>query len=430
MTYETALEAVHGLNRFGSMLGLDRLRVLLDRLGNPQKKLRFIHVAGTNGKGSVCTMLSAILAKAGYKTGLYISPYITDFRERIQINNTMIEKQAFTGAVSHIYPYVLEMEQEGLIITEFEFVCAVAFFCFAQSHCDVVVLETGLGGRFDATNTIDTPLCSVITNISYDHTEFLGGTLKEIAFEKSGIIKPGGITVIARQEPEAEAELVKNAEERNNTLVFSYNAPVALRSTAITENSVEYQGEIIKLNLPGNYQLDNVKAVVTVVDVLKQYHNFTVPFQAVRYGLAHVVHPARMEVLCEKPLIILDGAHNPSGMEALAGVIQTALGAEEKICIIGILKDKDISRSLEKIQGLFTKVIAVPVNNPRGIPPEELAGICKQYFTDVTVSKTVFSAFDAAFAEAEKQKKTIVVCGSLYLAGEIRPYILETVKKI
>ena len=228
MTYETALEKIHSLLTFGSRPGLDRMRELLRRLDNPQDKLRYIHVAGTNGKGSVCAILSSILREAGYRTGLFISPYITDFRERIQINNEMVPKETLTAAVEQTLPILEELSAEGIIITEFEYVNALQFFIHAQEKCDIVVLETGMGGLLDCTNVIKPPLGAVITTIGLDHTAVLGDTIAEIAAQKCGIIKNGSAAFTSRQCAEAMAVIEDTAARMNVPLVKSESLPVSV----------------------------------------------------------------------------------------------------------------------------------------------------------------------------------------------------------
>ena len=228
MTYENALEKIHSLLTFGSRPGLDRILTLLDRMGNPQDKLKYIHVAGTNGKGSVCAMLSSVLVASGYKTGLFISPYITDFRERIQINNAMISKEELVSAVENTFPLVEQLQSEGIVITEFEYVNALQFYIHSKANCDIVVLETGMGGLLDCTNVIKAPLCSVITTIGLDHTAVLGDTIEKIAEQKCGIIKSGSYAVTSTQDNLAMQIIESTARK--------LKVPLAKSSMAISES--------------------------------------------------------------------------------------------------------------------------------------------------------------------------------------------------
>ncbi len=245
MTYEIALEKIHSLLTFGSRPGLDRMRELLRRLGNPQDKLRYIHVAGTNGKGSVCAVLSSVLVAAGYKTGLFISPYITDFRERIQINNRMIDKETLARAVAATFPVLEQLREEGTVITEFEYVNALQFYIHAQARCDIVVLETGMGGLLDCTNVIKPPLGAVITAIGRDHTAVLGDTLEAIAEQKCGIIKNGSAAFTSRQCREAMAVIEKTAARMNVPLTKSEDIEahieeMTLEGSRFTIGDMEY----------------------------------------------------------------------------------------------------------------------------------------------------------------------------------------------
>ena len=242
MTYESALEKIHSLLTFGSRPGLDRMRTLLERLGNPQDKLKYIHVAGTNGKGSVCALLSSSLVAAGYKTGLFISPYITDFRERIQINNQMISKEALASAVEETYPTLMKLRNEGVIITEFEYVNALEFYIHAKEECDVVVLETGMGGLLDCTNVIKAPLCSVITTIGLDHTAVLGNTIEEIAAQKSGIIKPDSAAVTSAQDSRAMAVISNAASQAGVPLIKSESVETKVLSKTLGGSVFELNG--------------------------------------------------------------------------------------------------------------------------------------------------------------------------------------------
>lgn len=429
MTYEQALQNIHSLDKFGAKLGTERLLKLLSKIGNPQKKLRCIHTAGTNGKGSVCVMLSNILEKSGYKTGLYISPFVCDFRERIQINNKMIDGDFLAEAIERLMPIVRQMAENDEIITEFELVTAAAFYCFEKENCDIVVLETGLGGRYDATNVIERPLCSVITPIGLDHTAILGDTLTKIAFEKAGIIKQNSNTVISHQKNEAKTELLRCAKERNNRIFFADDVTLSDVKTDISGSSFVYKNEKITLNLLGKHQIDNVKTVLKTVEVLNEYSGFlNIPITAVKSALKSVCHPARLELLRKEPVILLDGAHNPDGIETLADFVKSNLSDKKIICIMGMLRDKDGISSIEILSGLFETVITVPIQNPRSMTQSELADVCQGHFENVTEKADVKSAVDEAFALADNKEYAIVICGSLYLAGEIRQVVIDRIQ--
>ena len=265
MTYENALEKIHSLLTFGSRPGLERMRELLRRLGDPQDKLKYIHVAGTNGKGSVCAMLSSVLTAAGYKTGLFISPYITDFRERIQINNQPIGKDVLTDAVEKTFPILEQLRNESIIITEFEYVNALQFYIHANEKCDVVVLETGMGGLLDCTNVIKPPLCAVITAIGLDHTAVLGDTIEKIAEQKCGIIKRGSAVVSSPQESEARQVIEKTAKDKNVPLFFGSDLPLEIKEMTLFGSRFSIEDKEYEIKLAGDHQIENAATALNVL---------------------------------------------------------------------------------------------------------------------------------------------------------------------
>lgn len=427
MEYNEAIEKIHSLLSFGSRPGLDRVKTLLDRMGNPQDKLKYIHVAGTNGKGSVCAMLSAVLVQAGYRTGLFISPYITDFRERIQINNQMVDKQVLADAVEKTFPIVEQLNAEGIIITEFEYVNALQFYIHANAECDIVVLETGMGGLLDCTNVIKPPLCSVITTIGLDHTAVLGSTIKEIAKQKCGIIKNGSMVVTSNQTDEAMSVIEDTALRCKAKLVKSDSVKINLAAQTLSGNVFEYNGQKITLNLAGEYQLENAKTALACLAALRDEGLIKYTPKQLEKGFETAVNPARFELLCSSPTVLLDGAHNPNGIEALKNTLAKLLPDKKTICVIGMLADKDIDTALKLLAEIFDTVYTVPVENPRAISSKELAQKCIPYFDNVTAFESAEQAFDMAYQNAERLDKSIIVCGSLYLAGELRPYIIDKV---
>lgn len=424
MTYEQAVEKIHSLLTFGSRPGLDRMRIFLERLGNPQDKLQYIHIAGTNGKGSVCAVLSAVLAEAGYKTGLFISPYITDFRERIQINNKMISKEILADAVEKTFPIIEKLREDGVIITEFEYVNALQFYIHANENCDIVVLETGLGGLLDCTNTILPPLCSVITTIGLDHTAILGSTLEEIAWQKCGIIKSGSVAVTSRQTEGAMSVIECTCKSRNVPLFRSESAEIKVISESLESTVFEYDGEELELHLVGEHQLENAKTALTALKVLCDSGKINVSKKALKSGIAKAVNPARLELMSKNPVVLLDGAHNPNGIEALSNAVKKYLPNQKRLCLMGMLADKDSAGSIKLLEGLFEEVITVTVDNPRTLTAQELAEKCRQHFPSVTAFDDNKKALDYALKKAEKEKIPLIICGSLYLAGELRQYLL------
>ena len=401
MTYETALEKIHSLLTFGSRPGLSRMRELLRRLDNPQDKLRYIHVAGTNGKGSVCEMLSYVLTAAGYKTGLFISPYITDFRERIQINNQMIDKETLIDAVEKTFPVLEQLRSEDIIITEFEYVNALQFYIHSQAKCDIVVLETGMGGLLDCTNVIKPPLGSIITTIGLDHTNVLGNTIEEITAQKCGIIKNGSAAFTSRQTSEAMAVIEQTAARMNVPLIKSEDLSLSVEETSLGGSRFLADGLSCSIKLAGRHQIENALTALSALFYFRNKKLLSLSDEAIIDGLQNAVNPARLELLCNEPPVLLDGAHNPNGVEALKKAIEEFLPEVPVTCVMGMLADKDTDTAVSLMDGLPQRVFTVPVNNPRAMGAATLAEM------------------------AEAESGAVIICGSLYLAGELRPYLLE-----
>lgn len=424
MTYCDAVNKINSLLRFGMKPGLERIQALLDRMGNPQKQLKFVHVAGTNGKGSACALLSSVLREAGYKTGLFTSPYITDFRERFQINGEKIPEETLARILGQLMPMVEEMAVQGEIITEFELITALAFQWFYEEKCDVIVLEVGLGGRFDATNVIDTPLAAVIMSISLDHTAILGDTVEQIAFEKCGIVKEGGDVVLYPDQEEGVYGVVAEAVQKHNgRLILPSPTSVREISSSIEGTVARYRDEEYQLPFLGVHQLKNAAAAFAALELLKEkgYH---ISRQAMKDGVAKAYIPARMEVLGRAPLIILDGAHNPGAARVLAQALEKYLPHRKIIGVMGMLKDKDSKSSLKSLASLFHTLITVSPKNPRALPAEDLADRAREYCSQVFVEEDLSKAISLA-RNLAGEDGAVVICGSLYLAGEIRPLLLE-----
>ncbi len=424
MTYEEAQTKITSLLRFGSKPGLERIEKLLGLLGNPQDKLKFIHVAGTNGKGSTCALISSVLRKSGYRTGLFISPYVTDFCERMQINGEMISQDEVAELVEKIFPVVEQMEQNGDIITEFEFIMAIAMLWFVQNKCDIVVLEVGLGGRLDATNVIKTPLVSVITAISLDHTEILGETVEQIAREKCGIIKENGITVCYPEQPPQAYEIIRDtAAQRKNRFVRTHMNSVEVLSSNITGTGLDYRGLLVQLPFIGAHQIKNAVTALAVIEVL-QGLGYRIADHSIEAGFCCASFPARLEVLSRSPLVVLDGAHNPEGIVALADAVQKYFGDKRIIAIMGMLADKDVTASINVLEGLFSKVITLAPKNPRAMSAEKLAALWWNRSTAAEPAKNIDAALQKALNSAGGDG-AVLIFGSLYLAGEIRPHAIQ-----
>lgn len=425
MTYEQALESIHSLLTFGSRPGLDRMRRFLKELGDPQDKLKYIHVAGTNGKGSVCALLSSVLVAAGYKTGLFISPYITDFRERIQINNRMVDREVLTGAVERTLPVLKRLNEQGVVITEFEYVNALQFLIHAEAECDIVVLETGMGGLLDCTNVIEPPLCAVLTAIGLDHTAVLGDTVAAIAAQKCGIIKENSAVVTSAQCDEAMQVIEQTARIKHVPLLTAENVSVTVQEETLSGTVMTWNGTQLRLRLAGAHQIENAKTALAALDYLRLNDLLDFTDTDVQNGFLAAVNPARLELLSQDPVVLLDGAHNPNGMEALTAAVKRFLPDTPVYCVIGMMADKDIDSALSLMQGIPEAVFTAPVDNPRAIAPEALAEKIKPVCRNVTACGSATEAFDKALALAKANNGAALVCGSLYLAGELRPYILS-----
>ena len=413
MNYEEALSYIHSLLVFGSQPGLERITELLEKLGNPQDKLRFIHVAGTNGKGSSCTMLSEIYKQSGYKTGLYTSPYIIDFRERMQINGEYIPKSTLARLTKQV-------KETGVVVTEFEFITALAMLWFLEENCDLVILEVGLGGRFDATNIIKAPLCSVIMKIDYDHTALLGDTMSQITAEKCGIIKSGAPTV---SYPLQEQDAFQVILEHNPNTVVPNTANLQILSSNINGNRFIYNSKEYQTRLIGSHQVYNA---ITVIETVKSA-GLNVSQDDICYGIQKASIPARLELISKEPLVFLDGAHNPNGAEAISSFMQNYSG--QITAVIGMMKDKNCDGFLAKVLQYCKSVITVTVKeNPRTISAEELSKLAKKYCSDVTVAEDYSQALNIAYTKSNG-KEPLFVFGSLYLSGAIREELISKYNK-
>lgn len=433
MDYSQSLEKVNSLLKFGIKPGLERIGELLNRLGNPQDKLKFVHIAGTNGKGTACTLISNVLTAAGYKTGLFTSPYIMDFRERFRINGEMISKNELSKLTEKVSKVVDEMEQDGLVITEFEFITALAFLWYFEQKCDIVVLEVGLGGRFDATNIIKTPLVSVIMSISLDHTAILGDTVEKIAYEKCGIIKDNGWAVVYANQPHSVIEVIREFAEKNNSYItIADDSAIIPLKTDIKGSEFSYYANgrfgidrEIALFMPfiGEHQFRNASVVLEALNILYQ-QGYKITADSLRMGFRTARFYARLELIREKPIVLLDGAHNPGGAMALKLAVNKYLSGKKKILIIGMLADKDVETAVSYIAPDFDKVYTLSPDNPRALPSDELARIVGKYCSNVTALVDYRKAYQLAMSDAGNDG-AVVICGSLYLAGKMRHIIFE-----
>lgn len=427
MTCKDALDYLLSFPRFSKKVGTQNVQKLLDILGNPQDKLQFIHIAGTNGKGSVCTMLSSILVNSGYKTGLFISPYIVDFRERIQINNKLISEQTLIKAVQAVQSAIQICDIGNDNFCGFQIITVVAFLCYLWENCDIVVLETGIGGLNDSTNVVQNTLCSVFTTIDLDHTEVLGDTVGAIAREKSGIIKPNSMVVTATQDDSAMAELHIASNKNNSKLhtisdVVLQNVQQSLDGMSFKYNDIDFECSLI-----GTFQVENVKVVLKTIEVINNSNlGINITTSAIKKGLKSVCHYARFEVVSKNPPIIIDGAHNLNGLMALKDTINLVLPTGKKVAIIAMMSDKDVANGLQVLNGVFDTVFVTGIaNNSRSMTTDNLYDIAKTKFKNVYPISDINLALDKAINLANDLNCPLVICGSLYLASYIRNIILN-----
>ena len=432
MTTQQAIEALHALPRMGQGApGLARMQNLCDHLGNPEKELQCIHIAGTNGKGSLAAMTSSILTAAGYKTGLTISPYVVDFRERFQIDGEMIPPRTLANLTEKVLDAIDAIEAEGgEKPVEFEAVTALAFLWFAREKCDLVVLETGLGGRCDATNVVPHKLVAAITKIGYDHMEVLGDTLDKIAAEKAGIIKEGTVVVNYPDQPaEAMGPILTAAAEAHTSIITPDKDDLTLLRGKRLENRIDYGGYRAALGLPGTHQANHAAMAVEIALALWREFGYDISDDAILQGLADARMPARIEVLRRHPLLLLDGCHNPDGAKMLAATLTRADFEENLVGVLGVLADKDYKDTLSDLAPCFAKIYTVTPNCPRALSAEELQKEAR-FHTDAEAADSVADAIRKAVDYADENNLAgVVVCGSLYLAAEARPLLLKEAEK-
>ena len=415
MTYEEALQFISAVSWKGSVPGLSRITELMRRLGDPQNGMKFIHIVGTNGKGSTAAMLSSILTKAGYKTGLFISPYVIDFRERMQINNQMISRQALADMTEHVRPFAEAMADAP---TEFELITAVALCWFAREDCDLVILEAGMGGEFDATNVIPAPEAAVFTNIGLDHTAVLGDTLEQIAAEKAGILKPG-CEAVAYQQQESVLEVFRQkAREVGAGLHVADFSQLVPEFDSLEGQSFTYRGEPYALALLGDHQLRNAAVVLETVEVLRS-RGWRISREAVEHGLYATAWPARFEPVSEEPPFIVDGGHNPQCAESVRRNLLHYFPESRRVLLVGVLRDKDYPALFDILNEAADAWVCVTPNSERALPAAELGKFLERYGKPVTVCESIPDGVETAREQAGEDGMACAV-GSLYMAGAVR----------
>jgi len=415
MNYEQTLAYIHSVSWMGSRPGLSRTRTLLHLMGDPQDKLKFVHVAGTNGKGSTCSMTASILQAAGYRVGLYTSPYIVRFNERMKVDGVDISDEELAEITEYVKPFAESMEEHP---TEFELVTAIGFEFFYRRRCDVVVLEVGLGGELDSTNVIKPPLLSVITEIDFDHTGVLGSTIAEIASAKAGIIKEGSPVVSADNLAESAAVIEQTCREKGCVHITPpYDA---VTDQGYDENGICFslKGTAYRVPLFGKYQYRNAVMAITAAKVLNG-RGFAVSDEAICEGLKKVSWRGRFEKLSTSPLFIYDGGHNPQGVTAASNSYKALYGDTKAVVLIGVMADKDYAVEIDTLLPIAGSFVTVRPDNPRALTAEKLAEKIISQGGSAVPAVTVEDGVRTA-VETANGKVPVLALGSLYMYGEIR----------
>lgn len=411
----TVVDRIHAHGRFSGKPGLHRIRALCAALGNPQKGLKFVHLAGTNGKGSTAAMLAAVLQQAGYRTGLFTSPYLVTFHERIRVDGRMIADTDLERLAERVAQAERTLTlPEGEQIGEFEFVTALGFLYFAEQGCDIVVLETGLGGAFDATNVIDPPEAAVLTSISLDHTAVLGSTTGEIARTKAGILKPGSAAVCAPGQPEDAMQAI---------LAVRPDVQIPAPATGVRCDwagvHFRWQGCEYSVPLIGPHQVQNACTALQVIEALR-LRGWTLPQTAVSQGLAQTVLAGRMQILQQNPRVLVDGGHNIGGVKAIQSTVEHLPLPGRLLLVLGMVADKDVKACASVLAGVGDVLFVTRPDSERALPAPELAALLPAEKVQGIYARAA-DALRAALAAALPDD-TVLVCGSLYLVGEAEKF--------
>ncbi len=422
MSIESTLAYIHNVQWRGQKPGLERIQTLLDRLGHPEAQMKFVHIGGTNGKGSTAAMTASVLRAAGYRVGLYTSPFLNRFNERIQINGIEISDAELETLVNEVRPFADSMED---LPSEFELITAIAFLYFYRMHCDIVVLEVGLGGEFDATNVIPCPEVAVLTSIGLDHTAVLGATVAEIAQTKAGIIKAGGDVVSYGHLPEADEQIEAACAAQNAKLW-----PVNFDLLETTSLNLQYRtfryGSMENLRIPllAEYQPRNAAVAITALSVLA-HKGWHITGQNIRDGLEQVQWPGRFEVLGQHPTFLLDGSHNPQGMAATVDSLKELFPEQKFVFLLSIMADKDVDAMLELLLPMAEQFFTVTADNPRAMPGEVLAERIKALGGKAEVCASIPEGVAAAQGLAGYDGR-VCALGTLYFSGDVRRAFLNT----
>ena len=416
MNYTEALNYIHSVSWTFCKPGLERIAELCERLGNPQEGLRFVHVAGTNGKGSFCSMLDSVLRSAGYRVGLYTSPYIRFFNERMCVDGKPIEDEELAELTEYVRPIADSMTDKP---TEFELITAIAFVYFQRRSCDVVILEAGMGGRLDSTNIIRNPLLSVITGIALDHTAFLGDTPEKIAAEKAGIIKDGAPILWGGDEPSAERVIRRTAEARGSRFERVAHEEMTNIRADLSGTTFDFgEDRELHISLLGLYQPWNASSVVSAARLLRE-RGLSIPDGALRRGLSAARWRGRFEIIDRDPLMIFDGAHNPQGIRSAVESIRHYFGTQKVYLLTGVLRDKDYTAIAADLSRVASRAFTLTPDSPRALPAADYAdtlrgaGIAAEHFESLS------KALSAAREAAKRDGVPLCCLGSLYVYASL-----------
>ena len=420
MNYEESLEYIHSVNWTFCKPGLERIGELCERLGHPERKLKFVHVAGTNGKGSFCSMLDSVLRAAGYKVGLYTSPYIKEFNERMRVGGKNIENDTLADITTRVRPIADAMTDKP---TEFELITAVAFQYFYESGCEVVVLEAGMGGRLDSTNIIREPYLSVITGIALDHVDYLGDTVEKIAAEKAGIIKDSS-PVLYGGEDDSAREVIRAAAKAKGSEFYDVDyTDIKNLTSSLSGTEFDFKEyKNVKINLLGLYQPKNAALVLSAIDLLRS-QGLDISDSAVKSGLALAKWQARFEIISHDPLVIFDGAHNPQGITSAVASIKHYFGDEKVYVLTGVLRDKDYNFIASELSKVAERAFTLTPHSPRALSAEDYAKTLSGVGVSAEPYPSIEAALTAAKSEAKKAGKPLVCLGSLYTYADVIKYV-------
>lgn len=411
MTYKEAMQYIHSVSWRGSRPGLERIRVLCELLGNPQDKLSFIHVAGTNGKGSVCAMLAEIYRRAGYQTGMFTSPYVYRFNERMAVNGTPISDRRLTEIIEEIRPLAEGMEDPP---TEFELITAAAFLYFHKERCQIVILECGMGGRLDSTNIIKTSVASVITSIGLDHTTQLGETIAAIAKEKAGIIKPRCPVILGSSDPTV-LEVVREKAELEEAPLYPVDfSTLRIENVSLegTRFSIIGEEDSYSMKLLGKYQPRNAMIAIETAQIAG------ISTAYIHSGIENAHWPARFEILCRDPLVIFDGGHNPQGIDAVAETVEQLFPDKVNV-LTGVMADKEYAAIVQRLQKIAVNIYCITPGNPRALPANKYAVVFAKSGSPARSVERVEDALKFALENSRRNGRPLLIVGSLYMYKDI-----------